>query len=118
MANKTEEQIPQNPEGEMVEIPHEYLIEGIKRASSEIQEKMNKARIKYGSRYNSKNDYEEFGRRFGYNDPEKIWSEYDLVWNKQSTQPAVIRKIAKLLGDMARYYAIGRMRDDMRKNKQ
>lgn len=115
--SKTEEQVPQNPEGEMVKIPHEYLIDGVKQAVSEIKQKMESARAKYGGRYNYKNDYEEFGRRFGYNDPEKIWEEYDRVWNKQSKEPAIVRNVLKLLGDMARYYAIGRMRQEMKQEK-
>ena len=101
-----------NQEGEMVQIPHEYLIDGIKQAASEIKKKMMNARVKYENRYNDKNDYEEFGRRFGYNDPEKIWTEYDRVWNKQSNEPAIIRNVLKLLGDMARYYAVSRMNEE------
>lgn len=106
------------PEGEMVEIPHEYLIDGVNKAVQEIRMKMNAARGKYGNRYNEKNDYEEFGRRFGYSDPEKIWKEYDLVFSKTSNQPAVIRNVLRLLGDMARYYAISRMREEMNKEKE
>ena len=107
-----------NQEGEMVQIPHEYLIDGIKQAASEIKLKMMNARSKYGNRYNSKNDYEEFGRRFGYDDPEKIWTEYDRVWNKQSNEPAVIRKVLKLLGDMARYYAVSRMNKEAKQKAE
>ena len=108
----------QNPEEEMVEIPHEYLTDGMKHAAQKIQEKMTMARAKYGNQYNRKNDYEEFGRRFGYNDPEKILSEYVLVENKQSKEPAIIRNVVKLLGDMARYHAIGRMRDDLKRESE
>jgi hypothetical protein len=79
---------------------------------------MSAARVKYGNRYNEKNDYEEFGRRFGYNEPETIWKEYNLVFNKTSNQPAVIRNVLRLLGDMARYYAISRMREEMNKEKK
>lgn len=96
------------PEGEMVEIPHEYLIEGVKKAVQEIKTKMSAARAKYGSRYNEKNDYEEFGRRFGYKDPEKIWAEFELVWVKQSKQPASVRKVISAIGNAARNYALQR----------
>ena len=115
MTKKTEEQKPQNPEGELVQIPHEYLIEGVKKAVDETKAKMAEARAKYGSSYNKKNDYEEFGRRFGWNDPEVIWTEFDRVWNKQSNQPAVIRKVLRVIGDSARYHAIARLREDMKK---
>lgn len=119
MTKKTEETKPQQAtEGEMVKIPHEYLIDGVNQAVSEIKQKMESARAKYGSRYNHKNDYEEFGRRFGYNDPERIWEEYDRVWNKQSKESAIVRKVVRLLGDMARYYAINRMREDMKNEKK
>lgn len=114
MTKKTEENKPKNPEGELVQIPHEYLIEGVKQAVQEIKQKMAAARAKYGNQYNQKNDYEEFGRRFGYNDPEAIWTEFDRVWNKQSNQPAVIRKVLRVIGDSARYYAIARLREDMK----
>ena len=114
--SKTEETKPQQaPQGELVQIPHEYLIDGVKQAVDEIDKKMRSARIKYGNQYNQKNDYEEFGRRFGYKDPERIWEEFDRVWNKQSNQPAVIRKVLRVIGDSARYYAIARLREDMKK---
>ena len=115
--NKTEEQKPQNPQGEMVKIPHEYLIEGVRKAVDEAKAKMAEARAKYGSSYNKKNDYEEFGRRFGWNDPEAIWQEFDRVWNRQSKEPAVIRNVIKVLGNQARYYAIARLREEMKAEK-
>lgn len=119
MTKKTEEQKSQRPdgklpEGKLVKIPQEYLIEGVRQAVADIKLKMLEARRKYGSQYNRKNPYEEFGRRFGYDNPVKIWEEYDLIWTRQSTQPSIIRKVAKLLGDQARIYAINRMREDMK----
>ena len=119
MTNKTEETKPQQaPQGEMVKIPHEYLIDGVKQAVDEAKAKMAEARAKYGSSYNKKNDYEEFGRRFGWNDPEAIWQEFDRVWNRQSTQPAVIRKVLRVIGDSARYYAVARLREEMKQEKK
>ena len=118
MTKKTEENKPQNPQGEMVKIPHEYLIEGVRKAVDETMTKMAEARAKYGSSYNKKNDYEEFGRRFGWDDPEAIWAEFDRVWNRQSTQPAVIRKVLRVIGDSARYYAIARLREEMKQEKK
>lgn len=106
----------QKSEEEMVQIPHEYLIDGMKQAAQEIKEKMSSARAKYGSRYNRKNDWEEFGRRFEYDDPEKVLAEYTLVLNKQSSESSVIRRVVKLLGDMAQYHAIGRMREEMKRS--
>lgn len=117
MTNKTEENKPQAPQGEMVKIPHEYLIDGVKQAVQEIEQKMAAARLKYLNRYNKKNDYEEFGRRFGYSDHEKIWTEFDRVWNRQSTQSAVIRKVLRVIGDSARYHAIVRLREEMKAEK-
>lgn len=119
MAKKTEETKPQQaPQAQMVKIPHEYLIEGVKQAAEELKTKMAQARKKYGSRYNSKNVYEEFGRRFGYNDPERIWEEFHLISNKQSKQPSTIREVIKLIGEMARYSAISRMREELKEKKE
>lgn len=101
----------------MVKIPHEYLIDGVKQAVQEIKQKMAAARAKYGNQYNQKNDYEEFGRRFGYNEPEAIWTEFDRVWNRQSKEPAVIRNVIKVLGNQARYHAIARLREEMKAEK-
>ena len=117
MAKKTEETKQQAPEAQMVKIPHEYLIEGVKQAVEELKKKIAQARKKYGNRYNWKNVYEEFGRRFGYNDPERIWEEFHLISNKQSKQPSTIREVIKLIGEMARYSAISRMREDLKKEK-
>ena len=99
------------PEG-MMEIPHDYLIEGIKNVVANIKKLMDDKRREYGRGYNRKNDYEEFGRRFGYDDPERIWREYDLIWNKQSTQPAIIRSVIRIIGDNARHQAIARLRQE------
>lgn len=118
MTKKTEENKPQNPEGEMVKIPYEYLIEGVKQAVDETKANMAEARAKYGSSYNKKNDYEEFGRRFGWNDPEAIWQEFDRVWNGQSKEPAVIRNVIQVLGNQARYYAIARLREEIKQQKK
>ena len=110
MTKKTEEQKSQRPdgklpEGKLVKIPQEYLIEGVRQAVADIKLKMLEARRKYGSQYNRKNPYEEFGRRFGFNDPEKIWSEFELVFEKKSRQPSEIRKVIELIGDQARLHA-------------
>jgi isoleucyl-tRNA synthetase len=102
---------------DMVEIPHEYLIEGVKKAVEDVLQKMKDDRRKYGSAYNWNNIYETFGRRFGYHDAEKIWAEFSLVWDKKSTQPSNVRSIIKLLGDKARLYAISRMQEEARAEK-
>lgn len=101
-----------NQTQEMVEIPHEYLIEGVKQAVEDVKVMLARARAKHGDRYNERNDYETFGRRFGYNDPEKIWAEFMLVFNKQSREPAAVRHVIKDLGSRARYYAIRRMQQN------
>ena len=103
---------------EMVEIPHEYLIEGVRKAVDDVASGLAKARKKYGPRYNEKNDYEVFDRRFGYGDAEKIWKEYQLVFNKRSNQPAAIRHVIGMLGNTARQYAIQRMQQEYREKEQ
>ena len=103
---------------EMVEIPHDYLIEGVKKAVDDVFEYMKDARRKYGSSYNEKNDYEMFSRRFGYEDAERIWKEFTLVANKRSNRPASVRGVITVLGNKARYYAIERMRKEYQEKKQ
>lgn len=89
-----------------IELPHEDLIQGVRKTVYNIQQAMKDAREKYGARYNKKNDYEEFGRRFGYDDPERLWHEFDLVWQKCSGEPASIRRVLLEIGNGARTYAI------------
>ena len=91
-----------------IQLPKEYLIEGVKQSIKDVHKMMSDARSKYGNRYNEKNDYEEFGRRFGYKDPEEIWAEFELVWVKQSKQPASVRKVINAIGNAARNYALQR----------
>lgn len=107
LENKTSAVAEENKEQNgMIEIPHEYLIEGVKKAVSDVLKMMNDARKKYGNRYNKKNDYEVFDRRFGYNDPEKLWAEFELIWQKKSNQPAALRKVITAIGLSARDYAL------------
>lgn len=91
-----------------IRLPKEYLIEGVVRSIKDVKKMLSDARSKYGNRYNEKNDYEEFRRRFGYEDTEKIWTEFELVWVKQSKQPASIRKVISAIGNAARNYALQR----------
>ena len=84
---------------QMVDVPRERVLEGIKEAVKQMLKMMRDARVKYGIHYNTKNEYEVFCRRFGTNDAEKILQEFDLIRAKQSNQPAVIRKVIKELGE-------------------
>ena len=61
-----------NQTQEMVEIPHDYLIEGVRKAVDDVDAFLAKARKQHGENYNWKNHYETFGRRFGYTDAEKM----------------------------------------------
>ncbi len=102
------EQEQKQQQQQAVELPHEYLIEGVKKAVDEIKASMEDARKKYGPRYNKKNRFEEFKRRFGLDDPERIWKEFDLVGNKSSREPAVVRDVLKDIGAYARNHAASR----------
>ncbi len=93
----------------MKEIPHHLLIQGVVRATKDVEAMLNDAQVKYGDRYNEKNDFEVFRRRFGYDDPEKIWNEFSLVYVKKSTLPAQLRKVINTLGNAARQYALQQM---------
>lgn len=117
LENKTSAVAEENKEQNgMVEIPHEYLIEGVKKAVKDVLKMMNDARLKYGNRYNKKNDYEVFDRRFGYNDPEKLWAEFELIWQKKSNQPAALRKVITAIGLSARDYALHKYAMEQKKN--
>lgn len=117
LENKTSAVAEENKEQNgMVEIPHEYLIEGVKKAVKDVLKMMNDARLKYGNRYNKKNDYEMFDRRFGYNDPEKLWAEFELIWQKKSNQPAALRKVITAIGLSARDYALHKYAMEQKKN--
>lgn len=89
-----------------IELPHEDLITGVRKVVENIRKSLKDAREKYGARYNKKNDYEEFGRRFGYDDPERLWHEFDLVWQKCSNEPSSIRRVLLEIGNGARTHAI------------
>ena len=91
-----------------ITLPREYFIEGVQKAACEVKKKLHDARETYGAAYNSKNEFDVFDRRFGYDDAEKILREYELVWVKRSRQPAIIRKVIKAIGDSARRHAIRR----------
>lgn len=103
---------------EMVEIPHEYLIDGVRKAVDDVDAFLAEARKQHGKNYNWRNDYETFDRRFGYNDLEKIWQEYKLVADKRSSQPAAVRHVIEKIGSRGRAYAILRMRQDYQEQQQ
>ena len=103
---------------EMVEIPHDYLVKGVRKAVANVEAFLAKARKQYGDFYYRNNEYEAFSRRFGYDDAEKIWQEYTLVANKRSGQPAAVRHVIRELGSRGRAYAIIRMRQDLQAGKQ
>lgn len=102
MAKKKQE--AKAPDKQMVEIPRERVLEGIKEAVKEMLKMMREAKAKYGIHYNTKNEYEVFCRRFDTNDAEKILQEFDLIRAKQSQQPSVIRGVIKQLGENAFRY--------------
>lgn len=98
-------------------IPREYFLEGMKDSVKKVRKMMADARERYGSRYNPKNDYEEFSRRFGMTDTEKILSEYELLLNKKSNEPAVIRRVLQQMGDNACMVAVCRYKQEESKKK-
>ena len=89
---------------QMVDVPRERVLEGIKEAVKQMLKMMRDAKAKYGIHDNTKNDYEVFLRRFGTNDAETILKEFDLIRAKQSQQPSVIRNEIKQLGENAFRY--------------
>lgn len=89
-------------------IPREYLLKGIAEAVKEKQKMLERAREKYKERYNWKNDFEECIRRFGFKDHEKLLKEYELIWQKMSNQPSIIRSVIRQIGDRARELAINK----------
>lgn len=116
MAKKKQE--AKAPDKQMVEIPRERVLEGIKEAVKEMLKMMREAKAKYGIHYNTKNEYEVFCRRFDTNDVEKILQEFDLIRAKQSQQPSVIRSVIKQLGENAFRYCYMMWRKEQEEKKQ
>lgn len=108
----------QMPEGVII-LPKEYVLEGMENAMKEMHRMMSEARVKYGNRYNEKNEYEEFCRRFpGADDAERVLAEFEMVFDKKSSQPAGIRGTIKQLGDNARRYAYVKWLQEQKKGEQ
>lgn len=98
----------QQPQDGGFVIPREYLLAGIADGVKQVEKMLDQARAKYGKRYNEKNDYEECKRRFGFSSHERLLQEYELIWQKQSKEPSVIRKVIRVIGDHARQFAINK----------
>ena len=77
----------------------------IRNVGKEIDKMLKEARMKYGNRYNKKNQYEELYRRFGdpQKNPDKFYDEYKLILAKQSTLPAAVRNTVDSIGNRAGY---------------
>ena len=96
------------PQEDVMELPMEYVLEGMKGALDAMHRMLRKAKTEYGSRYNWKNDYEELLRRYKCEDADTILKEYDLMREKKSKQPAIIRRVIQQLGDNAIRHAYRR----------
>lgn len=77
----------------------------IRNVGKEIDKMLKEARMKYGNRYNKKNQYEELYRRFGdpQKDPDKFYDEYALIVKKQSTLPSAVRTVVDSICSRAGY---------------
>ena len=100
------EQVNQKPQNGGFVIPREYLLQGIGEAVKDLKKELERARKKYGSRYNWKNDFEGCIRRFGLEDNEKLLNEYEKICQKKSNEPSSIRSVICQIGDNAREYAL------------
>lgn len=92
------------PEGTFV-IPKELFLKCIKEAVTSLKQEVADARKKYGKSYNKNNDYEECLRHFNMKDADKVLEEYELIFNKKSSQPSVVRRVIAQVGDIARRHA-------------
>lgn len=84
-------------------ITKKQLVPHIKKAWDGLLLFLADQRRKYGARYNKKNPYEMFTRRFcdPRKEPEKFYDEYMLCLNKASNQPASVRTVIEEIGRQA-----------------
>jgi len=84
-------------------ITKKQLVPHIKKAWSGLLLYLADQRKKYGPRYNKKNPYEMFTRRFcdPRKEPEKFYYEYMLCLNKASNQPVSVRSVIEEIGRQA-----------------
>lgn len=89
-------------ENELI-IKKEDLVPYIQKQGEEIKKMLDKARLEYGHRYNSKNRFEELYRRFQdpiWN-PEVFADEFLLIIQRKSQLPASVRYVVRDICDAA-----------------
>ncbi len=99
-------------------VPREYVLEGIKEGTGRLVKALMDSRIKYGKSYNENNLYEDFNRKFGFSDPDRILRAYERVFIKKSELPENIQKVVKEIGDYGRAYAADKyLKEERAKSK-
>ena len=92
-----------------LKITKDDLVPYIQKQGEEINKMLNKARLEYGHRYNSKNRFEELYRRFQdprWN-PEVFADEFLLIIQKKSQLPASVRYVVRDICDAAYRQCLG-----------
>lgn len=93
---------------DVVMVPTEYMIDGIKGAVKAMHQMLRKAEKEYGMAYNRRNDYVITKDRVKLDDSEAVLREYDLIRAKKSNQPASVRRVIVQIGDNAARHAYAR----------
>lgn len=90
-------------ENKIPNITKKQLVPHIKKTWKGLLLYLADQRRKYGARYNKKNPYEMFTRRFcdPIKEPEKFYDEYFLCLHKVSNQPVSVRTVIEDIGRQA-----------------
>ena len=86
-----------------VDISAKDLVPYIQRKGEMLLQEVVEARVKYGPRYNTRNNVEQMSTRFGNPkyDAEKFAKEYMLIIQEKSNLPASVRYVVRDLCDEA-----------------
>ena len=86
-----------------ITITIDELVPFIKKEGKALAERIKEARVKYGERYNSKNNIELMYRDMGHPEwsPERFAKEFYLIQNRKSNLRASVRYVVRDLCSVA-----------------
>lgn len=119
MENKEQaKQEPQAPQAQPeISVTGDDVRRFIPEAVFRLRKLLSEKREEYGTRYNSKNKYEQALRRFKFDDPENVALEWIKIREKRSTLPATVRDVIKEVGDAAMVLAVQEKLNNAAKDK-
>lgn len=103
MENKGQaKQEPQAPQAQPeINVTGDDVRRFIPKALFELKKLLSEKRQKYGTRYNTKNKYEQALRRFNFDDAEMAAFEWIKIREKRSELPATVREVVREVGNVA-----------------